>query len=71
MGVSRQAVNKWLREENSGAPSAELIFQLLAWVTAKEAKQKRSADSGGTPAAPKTRARKSKNENQNSSPPKR
>lgn len=37
VGVSRQAVNKWL---NQGVePSAETTLRLLAWVTAREAKQ--------------------------------
>ena len=36
VGVSRQAVNKWL---NQGVePSAEITLRLLAWVTAREAK---------------------------------
>jgi transcriptional regulator with XRE-family HTH domain len=70
MGVSRQAVNKWLRKTDSGAPSADLIFRLLAWVTAEEAKQQQSAASGSTPTAPKTRMNKGQvNEPKNKSSP--
>lgn len=68
-GVTPQAVAKWL--SGASAPTAETTLQLLEWVTAEEAQQKKS--SGGvseTRPERKTRTRKSKHEQPRSGPEK-
>jgi DNA-binding phage protein len=57
LGVTRQAVNKWLTEE--GAPSAEITLRLLEWVEAAEAQQKTDPGGASTPPGQMAQQRKS------------
>jgi transcriptional regulator with XRE-family HTH domain len=59
--VTPQAVAEWL--SGASAPTAETTLRLLEWVTAEEAKQKKSAGNvSETRPARKTQTRKSKHE---------
>lgn len=73
MGVTRQAVNQWLRPQNPTAPTADAALRLWEMFPpdeqGREAKTKRS-DSASTPSDPKTRSRQSY-EKTKSSPPER
>lgn len=62
--VTPQAVAEWL--SGASAPTAETTLRLLEWVTAEEAKQKRSAAASHAATARSTRVRKSKHEKPNS-----
>jgi transcriptional regulator with XRE-family HTH domain len=51
-GVSRQALDQWLRHEN--APSAELALRLDDWVQSVEARETKSSEDALTSSEPKT-----------------
>jgi transcriptional regulator with XRE-family HTH domain len=57
--VSTAAVSQWLSSKSHIAPKAETTLQLLEWVAAEEAKQKKGAGSAETRPALKTRKSKS------------
>ncbi len=66
LGVPRSRVSEWLANIE---PRAEVAFKLLAWVTAEEANQQKSATGVDAPAARKTQTKdRQANENPKSRP---
>lgn len=66
LGLSSARLSQWLSGRRR--PDAEMTLRLLAWVQAAEGKQESPA-SARTPAGPKTRSRRSRNEQPESNPP--
>lgn len=62
LGVTSSHIQKWVTAREY-EPGGEITLAMLEWVQAEEAKQQKSPGRAETRPEPKTRKRKSRNEN--------
>jgi hypothetical protein len=69
LGIPRQRISNWLSFDH--APNGEVTLQLLEWVQAEEAQQKKNRGTARTAPRHKTRSTHSSYEKRKTSPNKR